>query len=145
MLLALADREIKHTAKLCQDVGDIPVDSCISCSSYANSASSSVDVIANRGVGRHETGMTCVRMVATVLSTLEDLLASELPSLNRLVKPLISHFHPGDDEVMYELWRGAALELSDARTDEPLALAILLYILQILSVFVFDGGSSRSR
>jgi len=40
------------------------------------------------------------------------------------------------------LWRDAALGLVEARSDERLRsiLAIVLYILQILSAFVFDIG-----
>ncbi|KAK0617679.1 hypothetical protein B0T14DRAFT_605696 [Immersiella caudata] len=83
------------------------------------------------------------RIVATVLASFEDLIGPDLQSLDQLIR-IMDHFDPADASF-FDLWREAASELSDGRTDERLRslFAIMLYILQILSAFVFDiGGGS---
>ena len=84
-----------------------------------------------------------IRVVATVLLAFHDLLGSDLGDFKQL-EQIMDFLDPGI-EAIFDLWRETALELSDGRTDERLrsCFSIFLYILQILSAFVFDiGGGS---
>ena len=84
-----------------------------------------------------------VRIAAIVLSGFEDLLAGSITSYDTFSNLLTLLWIPADVEPMVRLlWRDAAVSLADARSDERLRslLAIILYVLQVLSAFVFDLG-----
>ncbi|GAB1321003.1 hypothetical protein MFIFM68171_11213 [Madurella fahalii] len=86
-----------------------------------------------------------VRAVATVLMAFQDVLGPGFADYRQL-EDIIDYLDPRI-ETIFSLWKETGLELSDARTDERLrsCLAIVLYVLQVLSGFIFDigGGSSN--
>jgi len=84
-----------------------------------------------------------VRVVGTVLFAVHDSLGPDFTSFQQLAD-VIAHLDPGVEAVFVH-WRDAALQLADGRSDERLrsCFSILLYVLQLLSAFVFDiGGGS---
>ena len=85
-----------------------------------------------------------VRVVATVLAGFEEILGPDVGDYGRFVEILRVLGPTADDGVM-GLWKATALELADSRTDEQLrsGFAVILYVVQILSAFVFEiGGGS---
>ncbi|KAK1829770.1 hypothetical protein QBC39DRAFT_412761 [Podospora conica] len=92
-------------------------------------------------------------IAAVVLSAFEDLLSPDLRSYETfkhlLVFFWIGRGQGGDEvhEVARLLWRDAAIDLSDARSDERLRsmLAVALYVLQILSAFIVDIGGGPTN
>jgi len=86
-----------------------------------------------------------VRVVGTVLFALHDLLGPDFTGFHQL-EEIFHYLDPGIEEI-FAHWCDAALQLSDGRTDERLRsmFAILLYVVQLLSAFVFDiGGGSAN-
>lgn len=83
-------------------------------------------------------------LVATVvLSAFEDLLSPSIRSYNTFRDLLHVFWIP----QARHLWRDAALDLADSRSDERLRsmLAVALYVLQILSAFIVDIGGGPSN
>jgi hypothetical protein len=81
-------------------------------------------------------------VAAIVLSAFEDLLSPSIRSYNTF-KDLLDVFWIPQARL---LWRDAALDLADSRSDERLRsmLAVALYVLQILSAFIVDIGGGTS-
>ncbi|KAK4208994.1 hypothetical protein QBC37DRAFT_486420 [Rhypophila decipiens] len=85
------------------------------------------------------------RTVTAVLAAFEELLSPELAAADSSkFIDILTYLFPDSEQVM-QLWKATALELADSRTDEQLRslFAVILYIIQILSAFVFEiGGGS---
>lgn len=107
----------------------------------------SFDLLARREVG-DEVDLADplhVRVVGTVLFALHDLMGPDFAGYQQL-EDIVNYLDPGIQEI-FAHWCDAALQLSDGRTDERLRsmFAILLYVVQLLSAFVFDiGGGSAN-
>lgn len=82
-------------------------------------------------------------LAAIVLSAFEDLLSPSISSYETF-KHLLDVFWIPQARL---LWRDAALDLADSRSDERLRsmLAVALYVLQILSAFIVDIGGGPSN
>lgn len=82
-------------------------------------------------------------IAAIVLSAFEDLLSPSISSYETF-KHLLDVFWIPQARL---LWRDAALDLADSRSDERLRsmLAVALYVLQILSAFIVDIGGGPSN
>lgn len=83
-------------------------------------------------------------LIATiVLSAFEDLLSPSIRSYKTFER-LLEVFWVPEARL---LWRNAALDLADSRSDERLRsmLAVALYVLQILSAFIVDIGGGPSN
>jgi len=95
---------------------------------------------------RWKTAHSDFRIIATVLSGFDELAGPESGYTGQS-QSLVDLFSP-DTNYMFEIWREAAVELIDGRTDERVraCLAIALYILQLASVLFEDvkGGTEPS-
>ncbi|KAK4221322.1 hypothetical protein QBC38DRAFT_492304 [Podospora fimiseda] len=91
------------------------------------------------------------RVVATVLSGLEDIFSAELErdfDSVQVLRQFMEDFGASStDREIQNLWKKTALDLVDSRTDDILRaiLALFVYVLGLCSAFIADiGGSSQT-